>query len=372
MRTKPDSITNAIKNAPTRCGAAYRFLDNFIFISATASVLTGQTWRWMSLDFAGQITAAALPIVWLVSLICLALNRRVGRTPAGGMEEEKLRRKLRINRLLLIPSWLVLLVLAMNTADYFRLWKMVDGDLPFWMPMCLPVMLVLAAWLLGRPDQLLAGPAGKPATEALPLGCRWRAGRALDAVLIAPAALLVIWVFFFEYRADPPPKNTTVDVAVVLGNLVLPNDTCGFIMRNRVLAAIELYKQKRVRYIIVSGNAPNGIDNLENNSTLAMAALCLSNGIPADKLILDFHGDNTRFSAENAVRIMRENHWTSVVGVSSDYHLPRIALAFAQLGVHAWTVPAINGYWSQSDPKSMVREWIALPTYWLNTTYHRE
>ena len=365
-----EPVPSPEKISQPKCGMAYRFLDNLVLIFAALSVSTGQTWRWMSLDFAGHVVDETLPLVWLISLICLVLNRRMSKSPTGGLNQKKLRRKLLINRLLLIPSWLVVLVLALNTKDYYRLWRLVNGDLPYWMPMCLPVMLVLICWLAGGPNKVIVCRDQEPAAQVR--NFRRRNGRPWDIVVIAPAALLMVWVFFFEYRTDPPPQNTTADLAVVFGNLVLPDGSCGFIMRNRVTAAIELYNQNRVRYIMLSGNAPEGINNPVNNATMAMEKQCEAGGVPKDRLILDYNGDNTRFSAENAVNIMRQHHWTTVVGVSSDYHLPRIALAFAQLGVHAWTVPAVDGYWSQSDPKSMVREWIALPTYWFNTTYHNE
>jgi vancomycin permeability regulator SanA len=370
MKTEAVMTVHA-KNAFPQCGMAYRFLDNFIFIFAALSVLTRQTWRWMDLNFAGQATATVLPIIWLISLACLAMSRRMGASgAAGGIDEEQLQRRLRINRLLLIPSWLVLLTLLLNTVDYYQLWKKVNGDLPFCMPMCLPILVILGAWLWGRPDRVIVG---RPA-EQQPLPARYRMRRShpADLAIIAPAALLVIWVFFFEFRADPPPDNTPVDLAVVFGNAVLPDGSCGFIMRNRVMAAIELYDQKRVKYIMVSGNAPLGRMNPVENSTLAMWKMCITAGIPTDRIFIDFSGDNTRYSAENAVKLMHENGFTSVVGVSSDYHLPRISVAFAQLGVHAWTVPAVNGYWSQIDPHSMVREWFAMPVYWLNHAYHRE
>ncbi len=374
IHTSRDASHQAGGSVPSaawpKAGFALRLLDELVYWGAGVSILTGQSWRWIDLRFAGGSMQTFLPGLWLASLMALAVARRVDFPRRGPITPERLRRRLRWNRLLLLPSWLIMLVLFLNTVTYYEIWNQRDGDLAFFIPMCLPVLLVLAAWMGQWPGRILAA---KPESLLPPpvKYCRLIPPHAwYDQAAEGCVILLMVWIFGFAFRSNPPPKNMRADLAVVFGNAVLPHDVCGRTMENRTLAAIGLYERRRVRYLMLSGRAPHGAGDPRQNETLAMYNLCRAAGVPARNLIKDFHGDNTRTSVYDAVNLMRRRRWKTVVAVSSDYHLPRIRLAFAQLGVRAWTAPSVSRQWRQTNPYALLRELVAYPVYLLDPDYH--
>jgi vancomycin permeability regulator SanA len=171
--------------------------------------------------------------------------------------------------------------------------------------------------------------------------------------------------------AFPNPPSHRVGLAVVLGNHVLANDTAGCVLRGRLRAAIWLYRHHLVKDIMVSGRAKYGRDNPKKNEPLAMAIYCLEHHIPDRALVVDYYGDNTRYTVYHAVAWMHAHHIRHVVGVSSIYHLPRIYIAFWQLGVAPYTMASIKRRWREINPWGLFRECVAVPVYGLDTHYHQ-
>ena len=340
----------------------FRFLDAAIFLGALVSVLTLQSWRFMDLRFAGGLVDFLLPWLWLASLLMLQGLRFF---PPRDMPSESLER---LNRMLLWPSILVALVLLLNTITFYHLKVALHGRMPWYMPMSLPICLALLLWLIGRPDRIAGLTMARNAVGTTP----WRTvhyGR-YDVMFSVFFFLLLLWIFHGLFLADPPPPGTKADLAIVLGAGTGPGDTCGYTLRQRVLEGVRLFKEHRVQRLLLTGRAPRGQTNTYENEPLAMVKLALAQGVPAGDIILDFHGDNTRYSAYDASALIRAKHWHKIIAVSSDYHLPRIALAFRQLGIHVWTVPAQRGLWHQSNPWAMLRELVGYPVYWLDQNYH--
>ena len=360
--------SSVASSAWQKAGFGFRCLDELIFWAAGLSILTGQSWRWIDLRFAGPTMQWFLPGLWLVSLVGLAITRHVDFPGGGPITAQRLQQRLRMNRLLLLPTWLIIVVLCFNTLCYYTIWYERDGNLAFIIPMGLPVLIAVLLWMAGWPGRALAANGALP--PPLKHCRRWqRSG--YDNVATVVILLFMLWIFEFALRADPPPRNVRVNLAVVFGNKVLPGEVCGQTMWDRTFAAVALYGAGRVGHIMVSGRAPYGAADPRQNETLAMYDLCRNLGVPAAALIKDFHGDNTRYSVYDAVALMKEHHWKTVVGVSSDYHLPRIRLSFAQLGVRAWTLASHGHQWRETNPFALVRELVAYPVYLVDTNYHK-
>ncbi len=342
-------------------------LESAIYWAGGISILTGQSFRWIDLRFAGPL-ATPLLIGWLISLVGLGVSRNLDIPAKRIVTQHIVQRRIWLNRLWLIPSWLVLLTLLANTFWYYHLLHQRHGDLQIGPPMCLLVLLAMAAWLgfdparmFISPDHLLPAPA-----KGQRLIRQTGPGRAFGVLFV----MLMIWVFGFEFRANPPPAGVKADLGVVLGHAVLPGDICDRSMRNRTLTGVTLFKEHRIGYLMLSGSASDGPKVSRNNQPDAMLKIALAGGVPRDRIILDFHGDNTRFTAFNTKKVMRQRGFTTVVAISSDYHLPRTRLAFAQIGIQAWTVASVNHQWRQTDPFSMLRELIAYPVYYFDQRYH--
>ncbi len=356
--SSPQSETSCRKVHPL-----FRLLDSGIFLGALISVLTLQSWRWIDLRFAGDFVAFFLPWLWLASLVLLQILRFY---PPTDIYYDS---TWRLDRMLVLPSAVMALVLLLNTLTFYHLKMMLHGRMPWYMPMSLPVLLAITAWLLARPDYVISGRAARSRTVSAP----WRTigYKGFDFILIAGMTLIFLWIFHGMFLADPPPAQMDANVAVVLGAGTGPGDTCGYTLRQRVLEGVALYKAHRAKRLLLTGRAPDGRTRPYQNEPLAMLKLALAMGVPASAIIVDYHGNNTRYSAYDTAALIKARHWHTVIAVSSDYHLPRTALAFRQLGVHVWTVPARQGLWREANPWAVFRELAGYPVYFLDQNYHR-
>ncbi len=130
------------------------------------------------------------------------------------------------------------------------------------------------------------------------------------------------------------------DVIVVLGCLVHDDGRPSDALSDRVLKAVELYKQGLAPQIIFSGGPGTGTISEPE----AMRDLAISRGVPRSAIELDVMGVNTKATVANTAKIFRRAHYKRVLVVSHYYHLPRIKLAYERFGVTVYTVPAQTNY----------------------------
>ncbi len=150
------------------------------------------------------------------------------------------------------------------------------------------------------------------------------------------------------------------DIAVVLGNEVYAGGAPSEALQARLDEGIDIYRRHLAGIIIVSG----GVGKSGYNEATVMARYLREHAIPENKIIIDTAGVNTRATAINTGRIMKEKHFHSAIIVSQYYHLPRCILAFHQAGIshfHA-TYPA---RFFPRDILALMREAAALPVYWI-------
>ena len=115
------------------------------------------------------------------------------------------------------------------------------------------------------------------------------------------------------------------DYIIVLGNPAKEDGSVGEIMRERMLKAIELYREGFGNCILVSGGA------VVNKFTEAeiMAEYAYNKNIPADKLILETKSTNTFENARNSYKILKPVEDLSVLVVTSPFHVKRSRLLFS-------------------------------------------
>jgi len=109
------------------------------------------------------------------------------------------------------------------------------------------------------------------------------------------------------------------DAALVLGAAAYPSRLSD-ILQDRVDTAIELYKDKKISKIIMSG-APNESE--------AMAKYAIKNGVDEDYVIEDPNGLDTYTSIQNA------KNTKSVIIVTQSFHMPRALFIAKHLGIDA-------------------------------------
>ena len=185
--------------------------------------------------------------------------------------------------------------------------------------------------------------------------------RALKFLAI-PLALVFVWfvihtvVIVYDGLSDGGQK---ADAAVVLGNFVFPNGTPSYRLKGRLDRALELYRQGRVKLVIVSG----GIDSSGTNEAVAMRKYLFKNGVPLSSIVSDDTGKNTRASALFVKSYAEDHDLKSFIIVSQYYHISRAKLAFRKEGMFD-----VSGACARTKPEirdlySVPREFIAYYSY---------
>jgi SanA protein len=195
----------------------------------------------------------------------------------------------------------------------------------------------------------------------------WRRGVRVAACLAAPlcaaalaALIFAAWTLTSRYQGrilvrleDVPEKP----VALVFGAGYWPDGTPSDIMKDRVEAAVDLYRAGRVRKVLFSG------DNrfIDYNEPGKMREYALSLGLPAEAIVLDYAGRRTYDTCYRARDVfgLRE-----VVLVTQRYHLPRALYICERLGLNAVGYAAdrrpyvyIRQYWLREIPALWVAWW---------------
>jgi vancomycin permeability regulator SanA len=148
------------------------------------------------------------------------------------------------------------------------------------------------------------------------------------------------------------------DVAVVLGNEVMPDGTPHPRLAARLDAALALYDSGVVKNVIVSGGI--GLEGFDESAV--MKRYLVGRGIPAARIVADSLGLTTAATARNAAAIMRRNRWSSAVVVSQYFHIPRCRLALRRAGI-APVYSAHARYFEPRDLYSIAREVVGYPAY---------
>lgn len=126
-------------------------------------------------------------------------------------------------------------------------------------------------------------------------------------------------------------KNDKFDkcfIGIVLGG--------PFMIPNRCDKAIELYKNKKIKYILVSG----GLGYFSKYKRIkriaeakAMRDYLIKNKIPKDKIILEFHSSNTLENAINSREIIKKkfSEDIEICLITSEFHSMRSYLLFKNI-----------------------------------------
>lgn len=101
--------------------------------------------------------------------------------------------------------------------------------------------------------------------------------------------------------------------------------------RNRVEKAAELFHQGDAPRIITSGGAPYspGLTQAQ-----AMYSQAIHLGVPASQIWLEQRSATTLQNAQDTLVLVLRHHITSVIVVSSDYHMRRVAVWFNRVYRH--------------------------------------
>ncbi|MCX6372879.1 MAG: YdcF family protein [Actinobacteria bacterium] len=335
----PTAIAQRAASAPkTRHwlpAAAARGLALFIGVFTLSNVVG--SWHGETLVF--NVWWIAVPLTgWVTSAVLLAT---VGVAFVAYAVAPRMRPWRRWTTLALFAFFAA--VAVYNAVDFYLVWR--AGDIAPRVP--LPFSLVVAL--------LLGFVTWAAARAPAPRRRRWAAA----AVLVCVTAVCVVLfplaqVLFFgttDYRRAAP-------IAVVFGAQVHENGAPSTSLRDRMVTAVDLYKDRLVKKIIVSG----GVGDSGYNEALVMRDMAVKAGVRKEDIIVDSSGVNTEATVRNSIPFFGAERSPRVLAVSQFYHLPRIKLAYQREGVEALTVPAGTSTPIKETPYLVARE---VPAFWV-------
>ncbi len=242
---------------------------------------------------------------------------------------------------------LLALLCAIDAAAYYRL--LADGDIAssFPVPAGLLMAALLALWALFE-----RGPEEAPSAPSRP----WLARSVALGGAVAALVLLHLYCFgATDYRRP-------ADAAVVFGARVHEDGEASGALLDRTVTACELYRAGLVRKLVLSGG--QGPDEPVSEPSV-MRQIALDQGLPAEALIVDDGGGNTRATIHNLDAIARKHGLSTFLMVSHDYHLSRIQLMCRRSGFDVFTVPARETVPWPGKPLAVLREGAAWLWYYV-------
>ena len=124
---------------------------------------------------------------------------------------------------------------------------------------------------------------------------------------------------FFIWMHTAQLEKKDADALIVLG-YKCEEDQIHPLLKERLDAAIDLFRSYNYHYIILTGGA------VASNKTEAeiMFDYLVHHNIPAKKILLESASQNTVFNIRNCRGIMNDNNLTTCLVVSNSFHIRRI------------------------------------------------
>jgi vancomycin permeability regulator SanA len=233
------------------------------------------------------------------------------------------------------------LVAIQNTLAYYLV--LFRGEIQADIPM--PLSLFIAASL-----GLIVFRMCNPSQER---GHFWGViGVVAVGVVMAPLAQMLLFGLT-DYQRP-------ADAILVFGARAYADGSPSDALRDRILAACELYQKGLATKLILSGGPGDGAYTEPD----VMKKIALDCGVPEAEIVLDPLGVNTQATVENTLDLLEKLQVKKVIAVSHFYHLPRIKMAFQRRGVEVFTSPAPQRRPLLGLPIFMMRESIALWAYY--------
>lgn len=167
----------------------------------------------------------------------------------------------------------------------------------------------------------------------------------------------IIWYFghLFYITADGlSDEGKTADIAVILGSKVNEDGTLSERLEKRMQTGFELYKNNRVKKIIVSGGL--GKEGFYEGDK--MKEFLIKNKVPETDIIVDNQGNNTLATVENTLKLKDSLRFKSAIIVSQYFHVTRTKKFFSDRDFK--NISSVSPrYFEVRDVYSTLREFVA-------------
>ena len=146
------------------------------------------------------------------------------------------------------------------------------------------------------------------------------------------AGFLAAHLFLFCVMFRAPKKRweqDSYDCAIVCGCRVKEDGTPSDTLKARVYKAVELWKDKKVKYLIMSGAAVHG----EFVEAEAMKRYAMELGVPGEYVLEEKQAVSTYHNLQYSCQMMRNCNFRDCVVVTSGWHLRKADHYTRQKGV---------------------------------------
>ncbi len=160
--------------------------------------------------------------------------------------------------------------------------------------------------------------------------------------IIFMAILIMVVVFLlnlqtekqgFNYIYQDVSKAPKAQTVMILGASVRPNKTMSDMLKDRANTAIEIYKASKAENILISGDG-----KAKNyNEVIVVNNYLLEQGIPKEKILLDYYGFDTYDSLYRARDVFGVKN---IIISTQNFHLPRAIFIAQGLGLQAYGISA--------------------------------
>jgi uncharacterized SAM-binding protein YcdF (DUF218 family) len=210
---------------------------------------------------------------------------------------------------------------------FYTLSKLLDLLLA---PLSWVLLLLVAAFLLRRRGAIAWALVGAAATVIFVLSAEPVADRLMRYAEASARS---------TYR-----PGATYDAVVVLGGVLEANkphpggDPELSRAADRIVRTYELARDGHARNVLVSGGTGRPRAD-EPSEAEQLAALLRRWGIPSERIAIETRSRNTRENAEESARIVRAHGWTTLLLVTSAWHMPRALGCFRREGLSPDVLP---------------------------------
>lgn len=173
----------------------------------------------------------------------------------------------------------------------------------------------------------------------------------LFAMFIVFGLLRISSYAFYTYNSYTDVPYNKVGLLLGTSSNVAPGQPNEY-FTNRIMAAANLYKYKKIDYILVSG------DNraASYNEPRQMMRALLKAGVPQDRIVADYAGFRTNDSVIRAQKVFLQDKFTII---SQEFHNERALFIASHLGIQAIGFNASDPYSQGSNFKVELREFFA-------------
>ena len=177
----------------------------------------------------------------------------------------------------------------------------------------------------------------------------------------------LVWWAAAPLRLASPPHPA--DAIVVFAGGVGESGEAGGGYQERVKRAVDLYNARQAPRMVFSSGYVFAFREAE-----VMKGLATSSGVPAGAIILEERATNTIENVRYVADILRREHWTSVLLVSSPYHMRRATLTWKKNAADITVIPTPpeqTQFYLHDGPgasldqmRGILHEYTALVYYW--------